>query len=366
MSNTTPSAVTETTTTISSLDLYLSLIQIPSITTQFYLWGYLITFLLGFTGNTLSLLTFSRSTLRNISTGCLFIILAISDTLYLFISIIDFAEFGLKVRFYHRVDYDQLCRFRMFTICVSQVYSAWLLVIITSDRWIRTRFPFKSNSICTRKNALLLASIVLIVVIGLHSHILLPFFGMVLPGIPSLACGANGNNAEYVTFYYYQWTIIQIITTSFGPAVLMIIMVMDISIKIRAQKKLVASHLEPINGHRSARSDKRIHNQMILLMLSTIAIFFITTLPITIDDLVAVHTVTDLSDLSNLFIIRTILNWLQSLNCAVNFYVYCLTSTLFRKEFTQLMRIIRGRREVSLHTATQMRTIHVTQPQQQH
>ena len=102
MSNTTTTtaaAVTETYTTISPLDFYISLIPIPSITTQFYLWGYLVTFLLGFTGNILSLLTFCRATLRNVSTGCLFILLAISDTLYLLIAVIDFVEYGLQVIF---------------------------------------------------------------------------------------------------------------------------------------------------------------------------------------------------------------------------------------------------------------------------
>jgi hypothetical protein len=53
--------------------------------------------LLGFTGNIFSLLTFPRVALRNVSTGCLFILLASSDTLYLLICVIDFVEFGLQV-----------------------------------------------------------------------------------------------------------------------------------------------------------------------------------------------------------------------------------------------------------------------------
>jgi hypothetical protein len=97
MSNTTISTVTTTSTAISPLDIFLSFIRIPSIVTRFYLWGYLMIYLFGFTGNTLSLLTFSRPALRNISTGCLFILLAISDILYLCISLIGFVEFGLQV-----------------------------------------------------------------------------------------------------------------------------------------------------------------------------------------------------------------------------------------------------------------------------
>lgn len=39
---------------------------------------------------------------------------------------------------------------------------------------------------------------------------LLPFFGMILPTIPHLACGANEINPQYAQFYYLQWTIIQV------------------------------------------------------------------------------------------------------------------------------------------------------------
>lgn len=70
-----------------------------STVTQIYLWGYLIISLFGFIGNIASLLTFSGTTLRNISIGCLFIVWTISDTIYLLISIIDFVEFGLKIIF---------------------------------------------------------------------------------------------------------------------------------------------------------------------------------------------------------------------------------------------------------------------------
>ncbi|CAF1008668.1 unnamed protein product [Rotaria sordida] len=36
-----------------------------------------------------------------------------------------------------------------------------------------------------------------------------PCFGMLVPGIPHMACEANGINVKYWRFYYLQWTIIQ-------------------------------------------------------------------------------------------------------------------------------------------------------------
>ena len=82
------------------LDYYYALFVNPAMVVRFYQIGYPITFLLGFVGNIAGLITFSRSTLRKISTGCLFITLAMSDILFLLISIFDFVEFGLQVRLF--------------------------------------------------------------------------------------------------------------------------------------------------------------------------------------------------------------------------------------------------------------------------
>ena len=91
------------------LDYYYAMFVNPVTVVRIYQIAYPITFFLGFIGNTASLITFSRSTLRKVSTGCLFIILAISDTLYLLMCIFDFVEFGLKVMIfqYHSVPESQ-------------------------------------------------------------------------------------------------------------------------------------------------------------------------------------------------------------------------------------------------------------------
>jgi hypothetical protein len=176
-------------------------------------------------------MTFSRLTLRKVSTGCLFIILAISDTLYLLMCVFDFLEFGLKViffnvvicekhpfisyfftkvPFYGHVQYDEFCRFRSFVMYVSQVLSSWILVTISVDRWIRTRFPYKAGSLCTPKKALIAVGVLLIIDVGIHSHMLTPLYGMFIPGFSILACGSTIYSGSYLIFYFFQWTVIQV------------------------------------------------------------------------------------------------------------------------------------------------------------
>lgn len=88
---------TTATSTISLEDLLFAMYKNPIQVIRLYQIGYAITFLLGFLGNIASLLTFSRLTLRRISTSCLFMALAISDLSFLFTCIFDVIEFGFQV-----------------------------------------------------------------------------------------------------------------------------------------------------------------------------------------------------------------------------------------------------------------------------
>ena len=93
---------------------------------------------------------------------------------------------------------------------VAQLASAWILVIVSLDRWIRTRFPFKSGRICTPKTALIAVGVLLVIDIGLHSHMLTPMFGILLPGFANGACGPTLSALDYFAFYYLTWSSIQV------------------------------------------------------------------------------------------------------------------------------------------------------------
>jgi hypothetical protein len=92
----------------------------------------------------------------------------------------------------------------------AQVTSAWILVLVSFDRWIRTRFPFKSGSLCTPKNALIAVAVLLVIDVGLHAHILTPMFGAFAPAFSVFSCGPNLYNTSYLYFYFFGWVIIQV------------------------------------------------------------------------------------------------------------------------------------------------------------
>lgn len=93
---------------------------------------------------------------------------------------------------------------------MTQFASSWILVLVSIDRWIRTRFPFKSASICTPKIALLAVFVLLVIDVGLHSHILTTMFGTLIPAFTIVACGPSFFNFPYLLFYYMTWSIVQV------------------------------------------------------------------------------------------------------------------------------------------------------------
>ncbi|CAF4631289.1 unnamed protein product, partial [Rotaria sp. Silwood2] len=200
--------------------------------------------------------------------------------------------FGLQIHFYPYVAYNELCRFRSFIMNVTQVSSAWILVIVSIDRWIRTRFPFKSGSICTPKKAL-----------------------------------------------------IAIFTTCLAPACIMLIILIDIFINVRVRKRTIIQPFQFTHGDRNMKRQKSLQKQMFILMFGSVCIFLITSLPSGIYKIQSPRQGTETITVLQLVCIGTSLQWFQSLFYATSFYIHCLSSTLFRKEFTEQVRRIWNKRQ---------------------
>ena len=92
-----------------------------------FLYGFISILVVGFIGNTCQILTFSRKTMRNISTGVFFLALSISDTMYLLLSIYTVIIYGFQIP--DRSDYARTCQLRHFIHYLTTNFSAWMLAI---------------------------------------------------------------------------------------------------------------------------------------------------------------------------------------------------------------------------------------------
>jgi len=70
-------------------------------------------------------------------------------------------------------------------------------------------------------------------------------------------------------------------------------MAVNMFFKNRAQNRAVAHQPQSVNIDRSAGRNKRVQNQMFILMVTSICIFLVTTFPLTIGHVVSSYTTTD-------------------------------------------------------------------------
>lgn len=315
--------------------------------------AYAITFTLGLLGHTCSLLTFCQRELRSTSTTLLFIGTTISDLFFLFIRLYDFVPTNLglaKLTPY----YVQLCQFRTFIFNFVQTTSAWLLVCVSLDRLIRARLPHRTRRWCTKQNAIMAHVLIILCAAALNSHVLLSVYSPRL-GNTRFVCGLSREVlTQYIFFYFYVWTAIQVSLNILLPTLLMIAC-------------LIGIHRSVINAA-TIRHSSQIQRQMLLLMLSKALLFLSCTLPYGISRMFLTYSVdpVELEKTSTFSTFTTILIMLFNTNYSLAFYVHCLSSTLFRQTFIKIvMRCLRRlrrqqnvvqpalRRTVSMRRTTQ-------------
>ncbi|CAF4173518.1 unnamed protein product [Adineta steineri] len=277
--------------------------------------------------------------LRVTSTSCFFFMVAISDTLFLMISIFDFVEVGIVQGPIFLSVYDSVCRFRWFSKGFIRFCSAWILVLIAIDRWIRTRFPFKVNQLCTRRNALITILITIVLGIGLHGHMLsIQLFGGYFPGIPSVACGPIDLTSFYMRFFFTQWPIIQVTFISIIPVLIIFASSINIYLIIHKEKKRIQPR--STNNHARIRQ-ARLQRNMLLLMISSAVLFLSTTLPISVCQIINAYRLA-----ANLGVdINEVINEEAIVNLVLAFN-YAVTSKLFRNEFLRRFKIMNGHNQI--------------------
>ncbi|CAF3645710.1 unnamed protein product [Rotaria sp. Silwood1] len=276
-------------------------------------------------------MTFSRKTMRHTSTGILFLALSISDTIYLLLSIYVTIVFGFQIP--DQSNYAKNCQFRHYLNYLSTNFSAWMLATISCDRWLRSQFPTKAQRFCTPRTAIYSIIIALILDCLLHIHLLTPMFGQIAPGITT-NCGPDSRYPNYTYFYNTICPVITVLTVTIIPASFMLFCLIAIIINVQTRRNRVIA-IEQTNGNQQER--RRAHflqRQMFILMLAALMLFFLTTCPIALFYFV-ISTLNIQQSFSFTLMLISILNFVTLLNYSLNFYLHCLTSKLFRKEFFQ-------------------------------
>jgi len=103
----------------------------------------------------------------------------------------------------------------------------------------------------------------------------------------------------------------------------MVVLLIDISISVRSRKRAVIQPTHnPDGGNKGHYHQRGLQRQMFILMTTSIFIFLITTLPVSIYKITSPRQADLSTALLTIIVVWTGLGWLQSLNYAVDIFVF--------------------------------------------
>ena len=323
-----------------SNDVYLY--TLPDFKVAHLIWKVVspILIFLGTTGNILSIVVLTRKSIRN-STTPLLTFLSITDILVLHTGL-------LRQWIYHTFDYDIrhssaiACKIHVWLLYTFLGLSSWIIMALTMERVLATWWPFKIRRICTRTCGIAVVATTVIFLLTVNSHFV---YGIV----NKTNTDGNGTvvkvekcvpiHAGYIEFLQKVWTIIDLLIVCLIPfSVILVGNICIIAKLVRRQRRLSSINETSIRRTSSTRNNGSISSlTAMLLVLSTV--FLLTTLPTGVIMYISDNYWTHDSDpetLANQQLWWAVSNMLMYTNNSVNFLLYCLSGSRFRKEARRL------------------------------
>ena len=281
----------------------------------------------GILANFLVLLVISLTSLRTSVFMNLIMHLAIVDTMSLF-SVVH----GLRGIFGELIIKPSLlyCRFTIFCIYVTGIVSSWVTVLISFERYIAIFYPFRVHIYCTKTR--MLVAVIIITILACASQIPL-FFTCSLIFI--------GQRPKCQSFVRDTWIETMLIfftymIYSFVPLIVITVLNVLLLRKIR----VINSFRARSQGQHSVSTSFMKNMSLMAMMICLCVVFAVTTLPGTI--LIIIDHLCKVTTGRGCIIVggwlSRIVFMLNDINHGVNFFLYCLTGSVFRQAFLKLFK----------------------------
>lgn len=312
------------------------------------LYGFPVVVCTGTIGNILSFIVLVKKRMRNTSVYFYLAVLALADTCVLFSS-----AFRTWIRV--STDFELLhvswvgCKTLMFIFMVTTHLSAWLVVAMTTDRFIVVWFPLRANRFCDVTKAWVVTGVLLLVICLYKLHLFWTIDLLNVRGMEKCASESIFMQHVYPLMKLASYTII--------PFVIVLVMNSLTTYKLwqsrKSWQKECARRITDNPAH-------KLTQYRITLMLLTVSfVWLLLTAPFTVRSLMESQQQQsrDPEQQARAFLIRTLCFLLMYLNHGINFVLYCLTGNKFRSELAEALCLDRCKsrrngqyRDVSLRT----------------
>ena len=333
-------------------------------------WQIIAPFILvfGYFGNVMIIVICRRADVMS-SLSVYFVTLAGSDLLSLGVNV-----FSQWVYYAFHVDLMTLhtlaCKLVGWLIYVSGVLSAWTLVAMTAQRAVCVLWPHRAHILCSARNSKAIALSMTLFIAVLHCHLLYglnivifihdtqethsntrTFNDSTHSANSAVLTFSNGedttNNtgacllvSEYVGFFYSVWSWFDLLIFSVLPWLCLVVsnsvLLWTLNVSIRqAQHSLGSAHIDGVSGRKKQASS------MTVTLFAASTAFIVLSLPLSCVQLLGFyhHMVGSMDNYHQSKVIAysyVIGMALWQSNSAVNFYLYCLTGSKFRRELKRM------------------------------
>ena len=258
---------------------------------------------------------------RNVSTGILYISLAVSD-IHIIILNISF-DWISQVYFLNLHEMSNMCNIFIFIQETTLEASAWLVAIIAVERIIYVRFPLKAKTIC--KSRLALVTVLCTLALLLCSNIYI---------IVRIGPNCTFRTSAFAQFFFK----FEIIKATVFQYILPVLVIVPGNIIIC--RSIIKSSSIRSTGIANNAIERSVTRSLILVS----AAYLITMTPAIIYTNLVQNGAVPVDRNVNRFVIR-----LSNVNASINFILYMLQGSRFRKEVKQLFCCCRSDRSVTVY-----------------
>ena len=224
------------------------------------------------------------------------------------------------------------CRLIFMMGTMWQMYANWVLVALTIERFLAIWFPLKVRELSTKRNTLLVLSLMLLF-FALANLQFLFTYEEVHDQFMVWDCRPKPKFAEFINKIWY-W--IDAILYALLPTILLLVFNSLIIFAVRRsgkkQRRMTFGHGKPTESLNQQR-------QITTMLLTSSIIFVILVLPNSIFFIVKNYWTWRETSLgiSQYYLLLQIIFLLSDLSHALNFYLYCLSGRKFRQHFLKLI-----------------------------
>ncbi|CAF0938914.1 unnamed protein product [Adineta ricciae] len=301
----------------------------------------------GLTGNTLSLLLFIQKELRQVSTGLVFLLLNVFSTIHLISLIVEYIDSIYQVQVIANAKFR--CQFILWLQNVTRTICSFLAATVSLDRYIRSEYPMKSRIWCTVANVMKL-----FLLYCSFSIVFYAFFFHPLNIFNNLYQCSFPVPSTFRRFALNYLPPIRFVLICVIPVAIMIGCGGKMLWNIHQSKNRISQRTTPAqpgvttiaapasqgsNVTENARKRRASIDSMLLMMvLSNVVAYIITQIPFNVYTLYYGYETSD--DYTIYSLIRAFLLMWSSVYFGVGFYLFCITSSQFRKQFVTKIKIV--------------------------